>query len=837
MSSPPPPTTTCIHTDEGRSLILNIDGTANQFCEHSTNVVELFSRIIRDERQVAYYDSGIGTYARPSFRSLSYLKQVVYHAIDTAIAWKFENIVHAAYEWLSKNYQPGDRIFLFGFSRGAYHYRWNDRESGAYELYSSVMDASTRNSTSNPAMGSAANNLSGAPLAPPSPSKEDKLCAQFKRTLCHENVQVHFIGAWDTVSSIGIFRGKSLPETVSGMGHVCHFRHALALDECRVKFQPEYANGGLGPNQVAQRGDVKEVWFAGSHSDIGGGNILNEELANFGPSLRWVTYEAVTCGLRVKPYTGKWVSITPTNSLTWHWKLLEVLPFGSLSYTDENSTTWWPHLGGGRTIQPGQLIHQSVFSGIASSPVEHSTSDNCSSRSAIRLANGRLTPAAEVSEDPCEFPLADDLPDPQALEYIEQCPVPASLPHGSPSWFKLYENNLSNTVIERDPYEDANHTLQTLQEICDHKGTNPDFHKFDAALDALHPVLHDEARRAYFTEVFEAGTILVSALRFLQAHRPATTQSRSRILSLLKHARVGHRKHTTSQIREWLASSDMPPSELHYILRNFGDPLIDSRPSQHIGRQILTYTCIPGLFRERLSLQVPFMRSITAIHSWMHQSATDDDKTGFRKELDQMHEVSRFLCRLQRILPDGATHSGFDLPQSSLEELPSTADQSPALDCPRLIATPSPDGTQLACAIGPSSPIFIFNHNEQQTPVIKHISGVSSLTWSPTRQFLTCGTDSGHLMTWDITLDEPIHDVPTGIHRPIHCLAYRHDERLLATAASTRIHVWRCDTWEPIWEFDKYGTNQLAFSSDGKQLTTESELLGKDTWDVEFDDW
>jgi uncharacterized protein (DUF2235 family) len=81
----------------------------------------------------------------------------------------------------------------------------------------------------------------------------------------------------DTVSSIGFFRGRSLPETTTGMHHVCVFRHALALDELRVKFLPEYVNGGLGP-AVSDEGpdfvkgrpgsDVKEVWFAGSHSDM-----------------------------------------------------------------------------------------------------------------------------------------------------------------------------------------------------------------------------------------------------------------------------------------------------------------------------------------------------------------------------------------------------------------------------------------------------------------------------------------------------------------------------------------------------------------------------------------
>ena len=55
------------------------------------------------------------------------------------------------------------------------------------------------------------------------------------------------------------------------MKHVCSFRHALALDERRVKFLPEYANGGHGPSvkdDGTTEGDIKEVWFAGSHSDM-----------------------------------------------------------------------------------------------------------------------------------------------------------------------------------------------------------------------------------------------------------------------------------------------------------------------------------------------------------------------------------------------------------------------------------------------------------------------------------------------------------------------------------------------------------------------------------------
>ena len=57
------------------------------------------------------------------------------------------------------------------------------------------------------------------------------------------------------------------------MRHVCEFRHALALDERRVKFLPEYVNGGLGPEvssgkEGSKQCDVKEVWFSGTHSDM-----------------------------------------------------------------------------------------------------------------------------------------------------------------------------------------------------------------------------------------------------------------------------------------------------------------------------------------------------------------------------------------------------------------------------------------------------------------------------------------------------------------------------------------------------------------------------------------
>jgi hypothetical protein len=153
------------------------------------------------------------------------------------------------------------------------------------------------------------------------------------------------------VSSIGVARGPSLPETTTGMSHVCAFRHALALDERRVKFLPEYVNGGHGQKATkSSKSDVKEVWFAGSHSDMcvftesmfhiicanmhfsGGGNHPNPNMRSFGPALRWMSYEAMRWGLRMELYRGKWEKFESQSSMTWFWRIIECMPLTRLSY-------------------------------------------------------------------------------------------------------------------------------------------------------------------------------------------------------------------------------------------------------------------------------------------------------------------------------------------------------------------------------------------------------------------------------------------------------------------------------------------------------------------------
>ncbi|KAF8531964.1 hypothetical protein JB92DRAFT_2578540, partial [Gautieria morchelliformis] len=349
-----------------RNLVVCIDGTSNQFGPNNTNAIELYSQLIKDGNQLTYYNSGIGTYAKPSWKSWSYVKQVVNNKIDVAIAWNFEKIVIAAYRWLSQNYQDGDRIYLFGFSRGAYQVR---ALAGMIHKARFVGLVHKGNEEQIPL------SVSLWTLVWPLKATPVNMADRFKATFSRENVRIHFIGVWDTVSSVGIVRSKSLPLT-DQTDHVCFFRHALALDECRVKFLPEYAHGGVRSADLTADEDkvkdtktdiegssshprIKEVWFPGTHSDM----CLNLNLKLGKTSGLWMSYEAISSGLLMRPtkVDWDWKNLGEVReSLTPVWRIFEWLPFKRLSHQDSSSTTYRMHKGHGRKMKPGQKIHASV---------------------------------------------------------------------------------------------------------------------------------------------------------------------------------------------------------------------------------------------------------------------------------------------------------------------------------------------------------------------------------------------------------------------------------------------------------------------------------------------
>ncbi|KZP06940.1 hypothetical protein FIBSPDRAFT_716808, partial [Athelia psychrophila] len=289
-----------------RNLVLTMDGTSNKFGNYNTNVIELHSRLEASDAQVVNYRSGVGTTS--TWQSITQSFDI---AIDLAIAWNFDRAILIAYRWLSERYRPGDRIFLFGFSRGAYQMR----VLAAMIAKVGLMQGG---------------NVEQIPFAFElyKTTGNERIARRFKDTFSMKNVRVHFLGVWDTVSSVGLVGNKILPMT-DEWEHIGIFRHALALDERRVKFIPECVMrkehfDRAGNLKIAVR-RLKEVWFAGSHSDVDGNNPENAPLL-------WMVNEAALSGLHLKPSTTRcniqdlhWTT-KPQRSLHTFWWALECLP-------------------------------------------------------------------------------------------------------------------------------------------------------------------------------------------------------------------------------------------------------------------------------------------------------------------------------------------------------------------------------------------------------------------------------------------------------------------------------------------------------------------------------
>ncbi|KAJ8503121.1 hypothetical protein ONZ45_g11141 [Pleurotus djamor] len=860
-----------------RNLIINIDGTSNQFSEYSTNIVEMFSRIIKDFdegeeiEQLVFYNSGIGTYARPSFRSLHYLKQVIINHIDTAIAWNFERIIHAAYKWLSENYRRGDRIFLFGFSRGAYQVRviagmiervgllhkGNENQIAfAYELYASLVKHSRRET---PKSSSATQEH-----AAPSKTREDQLCEQFKNSLCHKNVKVHFVGVWDTVSSIGVFRGKSLPETVSGMSHVCHFRHALALDERRAKFQPEYVNGGLGP-QPGQPGDVKEVWFAGTHSDIGGGNVENRSLNNF----------------------GEWKTVTSKESLTPLWRILECLPFGALSYKDENSLTWRPHFGRPRKIKPGQRIHQSVFSDSNEATMQtrlgrpdnlvNDGNESTSSTPCIIASNGTTSPE-EVS-------LNGSKSNPS---YCPKAVLDVSF--GSSSWTQLFSqrSNPKDPVvadwIEPDPFENALHVLTSLLDTCE----QPDFgtahvslsaNKLTADMQALEVFLDNESRLVSLLEVRNAGLTLLKVVAALAGHPTVEIPQKSKETLIRLLSRILQ----DSEAPPVAESPHLPVSQVYQWgskIRQYRDEFIKVlQPFACLGNMRANHYIFGVAFASVDPLQIVFTDSpdaTTSVLIW--DGSTRPPKDVARVVQGGYSIVSRDGSHIA--VRDGKDVRLIDTTAQPPSTTECTDDEDPndsgdmwslcfSADNHTLATGHrngwiklwrregdqwkvvkrfkggdwgisdlafSRDGTRLAFNAGP----FIIKVWDLADDAVIELEdyGISrSLAWSPSGDWIVSGTMYRSVKIWSADRGKITHTFEAH-DNTIQCLAFRDDGQVLATGSDDhRIRIWRCGTWEKIWEFDiGEPVCSLAFSPDGKRLVSGGRYGAVHLWDVDMGD-
>jgi uncharacterized protein (DUF2235 family) len=200
-----------------------------------------------------------------------------------------------AYGWLCSHYRAGDRIYLFGYSRGAYGVRALAGLLGRVGLlqHSYATQGNVNLAFRHYQQGGTSN-----------------AARDFARLYCHSQVRVQMLGVWDTVKAIGLrapplwrfaakkhdFRDHHLGDTV-----IAGF-HALAMDETRRAFAPEMWDSRPSPDSAAHPQILQQMWFAGAHADIGGhvGRAdASRPLSNI--PLVWMLDHAQRMGLDLPP--------------------------------------------------------------------------------------------------------------------------------------------------------------------------------------------------------------------------------------------------------------------------------------------------------------------------------------------------------------------------------------------------------------------------------------------------------------------------------------------------------------------------------------------------------
>ncbi|KAJ7741369.1 hypothetical protein B0H16DRAFT_1565561 [Mycena metata] len=283
LSSPKPE----LPASTGRTLVLCFDGTAGQYDGYNTNAVKLFALLKKDDfrEQLCYYQPGVGTYLNPSV--VSPVFEWCAKVLDEAFAIFLNDHVMDGYRFLMENYRKGDKICLFGFSRGSY----TARALGGMLHKVGLLPRDNQEQIPFAFKMYKDNSTSGIQLA-----------AGYKQTFC-QTVQVEFMGVWDTVSSVGVFMGRTLPFT-SVNTSIKTFRHAVSLDEHRVRFMPYLlepkSSDSSTPKDEVPPTDSLECWFSGCHSDIGGGNVQDNVARSLSDiTLRWMVRQimASDCGI------------------------------------------------------------------------------------------------------------------------------------------------------------------------------------------------------------------------------------------------------------------------------------------------------------------------------------------------------------------------------------------------------------------------------------------------------------------------------------------------------------------------------------------------------------
>jgi uncharacterized protein (DUF2235 family) len=362
-----------------KNIVVFCDGTGNQIERSLSNVLKLFRIVRRGPAQRVYYSAGIGTIG--SSDAWARVRQNIKSVFQLATGHGLDADILGAYAFICRHYEEDDAIFLIGFSRGAYTVR---AVAGMIHLVGLLPPDQL-------------NIAEYALRSYKQASDEDdfSIAWHFSKIAGAREARITFLGVWDTVTSVIVpRRDRIIPQLLTlpytrRNPSVAVFRHAMAIDERRRMFS---LNRWQEPQQfvrnpfdksvepVAQ--DIRQVWFAGVHADIGGGYPEEESgLAKF--PLDWMTREASAQGLQInsamrnhlvlgRPRAGaRTVFVKPDataclhDPMTWGWRPLEWLPKVRWSAGSHPAFTGLYLPRGERRIiaDPTRrpLIHQSVI--------------------------------------------------------------------------------------------------------------------------------------------------------------------------------------------------------------------------------------------------------------------------------------------------------------------------------------------------------------------------------------------------------------------------------------------------------------------------------------------
>jgi uncharacterized protein (DUF2235 family) len=352
-----------------KRLVICFDGTWNAAdSERSETNVARLARAVRANSgsdgvpQLCLYMRGVGT-------SGSAIERLVAGATGAGT----EDIIRSGYMFLSQNYVPAhkddagkdvpaDEIFLFGFSRGAFAARSLSGLMGSVGLLKRQ---------SLPHLPAAWRYYRDFKTRSPA----DFLRRNARKGIeTHAEVMIDFLGVWDTVGALGIPVGilGAISDEVHGFHDtspsriVRHGAQALAIDERRDEFVPTLWTGKAPPGST-----IEQVWFAGSHSDVGGG-YADRELADI--PLLWMIDRAKAAGLQVDektpgllPDPGALNLLGPTHDPRQGWSVKDRLTPTIRSVCEQNvpvdlfEKLYRPRDRTGKTLQTiNEMVHSSV---------------------------------------------------------------------------------------------------------------------------------------------------------------------------------------------------------------------------------------------------------------------------------------------------------------------------------------------------------------------------------------------------------------------------------------------------------------------------------------------